>query len=327
MDPIASIIVITKDEEKNIAKCLDSLIFQDYPRDAYEIIVVNGASTDRTEEICRRYPVRLITINLNSISRQRNKGIAVARGAYIAFVDADCTVKNTWLRKLMQYIEESHSHVVAVGGPNFLFSDDPALSKVIGYSQETFLGSGGSPQAKIINRSGYVNSIPNCNILYRRAVIAQERYDENLSVGEDCELNFRLRQKGYKFLYLPDVAVWHHRPDSFIKFTKKMFSYGKAMGLITKKHKRIVRWYSFAVALALIAGAFSYVIFKLFDKSIYIYACAICIYVIALLISTAHVHKRYKSIKSLLTLVLLPLQHCSYGFGFLKGLLEFRNIK
>lgn len=327
MTSIVSVIVVTKNEEKNISQCLDSLVAQDYPKDAYELIVVDGASTDRTRDICQRYPVRLIITKQSGISHQRNKGIELARGEFVAFTDADCNVDKSWLRKLLGQIREADGSVVAVGGPNMVFGSDPPLSKVISYAQETLLGSGGSPQTHKITRSSFVSSIANCNILYRKETIAKERYDETLSVGDDCELNFRLRQKGYKFLYSPHIFVWHHWPDSFRNFTRKMFSYGEAMGRITKKHKKIIRWYAFAVTFAILAAIFSYPIIRLFHPAAYIYAVAVSLYIIALMISTAQVYKRYRNIRSLLTLILLPLQHFWYGLGFMKGLLAVRRAK
>ncbi len=326
-DAFISVIVVTKNEEKNISKCLGSLLVQDYPKDKYEVIVVDGDSTDRTQEICRRYPIRLIIVKKSGISYQRNKGVKVAKGKYVAFTDADCIVEKTWLRKLIEQIEGNNKRVVAVGGPNLVFNDDPPLSKVIGYTQETLLGSGGSPQSYKITKPTYVNSISNCNILYKKEIVAKEKYDETLSVGDDCELNFRLRQKGYEFLYLPDIVVWHHRPSNFLNFAKKMFSYGKAIGRVTKKHKKIVRWYAFPIVLAVLAVIFSYPIIKLFYPAIYIYIFAVSLYIIALAISIVQVYRRYNSIKSLITIILLPMQHFLYAFGFLKGFLEREKIR
>ena len=320
-----SVIVVVKNEEKTIADCLESLLAQDFPRDRYEVTVVDGASLDRTCEICEKYPVKLIRLDRPGISYQRNIGIEATEGRYVAFTDADCVVERKWLRKLIEQIESRDKTVAAVGGPNLVFDSDPPLSKIIGYAQETLLGSGGSPQSYRISNPSYVYSIPNCNILYRREVIAQERYDNNFSVGEDAELNFRLRQKEYRLLYLPDIIVWHHRPGTIKDFVKKMFHYGEAMARITRKHKKIVRWYAFVAGLAVLAVIFSYPIFFLFHPVSYIYAIAVLVYVVALAWSTVQVHRRYKSIKSALTMILLPMQHFLYGVGFIKGLLELKR--
>ena len=322
-----SVIVVTRNEEKVISRCLESLIAQDFPRDKYEVIIVDGASSDKTCQICERYPVKLIRLNQWGISYQRNEGVKVAKGKYVAFIDADCIAEKDWLRKLVDQIEKSDRSVVAVGGPNLVPDDDPPLSKVIGYAQETFLGSGGSPQSYRITKSTYVNSIPNCNILYKKQIISNEKYDETLSIGEDCEFNFRLKQKRYRFLYLPDIAVWHHRPDSLRGFTKKIFSYGEALGRITRNHKRIVRWYAFVTVFAVLAVMLCYPIMRFSHLTIYFYAFAAFLYIVALVISTGQVYQRYRSTKSLMTMILLPMQHFLYGLGFLKGLLNLGRFK
>ena len=82
-----------------------------------------------------------------------------------------------------------------MGGPNLVMDNDPAFGRVVGYMQETFLGSGGSPQAYRISAPRYnVISIPNCNAVYKKEILAREKYDNSISIGEDCELNYRLKQ-------------------------------------------------------------------------------------------------------------------------------------
>lgn len=326
MIPIVSVVIVTKDEEKYISGCLDSLIDQDFQKDYCEIIVVDGGSTDKTLTICQRYPIKLVTTR-SGISHQRNMGVKVARGQYIAFTDADCIAEKIWLRKLMEGMNSSKDDVVAVGGPNLILADDPTFAKIVGYAQETFLGSGGSPQSYRIMKPAFVHSIPNCNILYKKEIIVKEKYDDMLSVGDDCELNFRLNQKGYKFLYLPDAVVWHHRPNTLRTFSRKMVSYGIALGQITRKHHKIVRWYAPLVASAVLIILLAYPIMKFIQPTIYIYSSVAFLYVAVLLISTAQVYRRLKNLSSLITLILLPIQHFMYGIGFLIGILGLKRAR
>lgn len=326
MAPLVSVVVLTCNEEENISKCLDSLIAQDYQKDKYEVIIVDAASKDKTQNICREYPIRLVVADKKGFSHQRNKGIEAARGEYIAFTDADCAAEKSWLRKLVEQIESTDKDVVAVGGPNLVFDDDAPFSKIVGYAQETFLGSGGSAQSYRIGKLKFVSSVPNCNAIYRKEIFAKEKYDESLIGGDDCDLNFRLRQKGYKFLYRPDIIVWHRRPKSFREFIRKTLHYGKVMGQITRKNRKVVRWYAFLVAFAILAVIFSYPVIRFFHLALYVYTFAIAFYMIALVISTVQVYQRCKSIKSFMTMVLLPIQHLLYGLAFLKGLLESRNM-
>ena len=82
-----TIIIPTYDEEKTIAKLLDRLVGVD----VYESIIVDGHSSDRTEEIARKYPVVLIKAPRNR-ARQLNEGVKAARGDIFLFLHADCTV-------------------------------------------------------------------------------------------------------------------------------------------------------------------------------------------------------------------------------------------
>jgi len=321
--PFVSIVVVTKNEERHIKDCLESLMRLEYPKEKHEIIVVDGNSTDKTREIVKEYLAKLIIDKEGGLANSRNIGIQAAKGDYIASTDADCVVKKDWLKILVKSIQEAPEDVVAVGGPNLIFKNDPPFAKLVGYMQETFFASGGAPQSYKINESKYVFSIHNCNILYKKNILIEEGgFDENFNVGEDAELNFRLRQKGYKFLYLPDVIVWHRRPDNLKKFIKKMFLYGESMAKITRKHKKIVRWYAFLPTFAMFALLIAYPLIKLFPFAAYMYMCGIFIYMMGLVISTAQVYRSYGGIKSLLVLLLLPIQHLSYGVGFLKGIIR-----
>ena len=322
MDPIVSVVVVAKNEEKHILDCIESIIAQDFPKDKYEVTVVDAASDDRTQEIVRKYPVKLIVDNYGTIAHQRNMGVDNSKGKYVAFIDADCTADKFWLKKLVATITDSPSDVAGAGGPNLVMNNDPVFARIVGYMQEGFWASGGSPQSyKISNYRESVISIPNCNIIYKKEIVAKERYDDSIQRrGEDCDLNFRLRQNEYRFIYLPDAIVWHHRPNSFREFVKMMFSDGAADAWITKKHKKIVRWYHYVPVLAILALIFAYPLIRFVPWFSYVYAVGMIAYVGVLLTSTWQVYQKCKEIRSLLTLILLPAQHFSYGFGFIKGI-------
>lgn len=326
MSYIVSVIVVAKNEDKNIAACLDSLVNQEFSSEQYEIIVVDGGSKDKTQEIVDRYPVKLIVDTYGTLGHQRNTGIENAQGKYIAFTDADCIADKAWLRTLVTAISVSSQEIAGIGGPNLVMPDDPDFAQIVGYSQETFFGSGGSPQAANSKKAlNDVISIPNCNAIYKREVIVAEKYDNAFTMGEDAELNFRLRKKGFRFAYIPDAIVWHHRVAGYKRFALKMLAYGEGMAKVIKKHRDLTRWYAFIPSIAVLAFTF-YVLAKIIYPEItYIdlfISLLIVVYLIGLLISALKVYRKSNNLKSLWTLIILPTQHLMYGLGFMKGIIS-----
>ena len=89
-----SIIVPAYNVEKYISRCLNSLVEQDLATDEYEIIVINDGSSDKTSEIVAEYARKYVQIRFYSqenkgVSTARNKGLVLARGEYVCFVDSD----------------------------------------------------------------------------------------------------------------------------------------------------------------------------------------------------------------------------------------------
>ena len=125
--PFVSVIICTYNGENRIKDCLDALIVQDYPRDRYETIVVDDGSTDRTDEIISKYPVKTIKHRKNlGISSARNTGLRNANGTIVAYTDDDCIPKKSWLKNL---IKSYTNGVIAVGGLNIPFSCSTIMEK------------------------------------------------------------------------------------------------------------------------------------------------------------------------------------------------------
>ena len=320
MNILVSVVVVAKNEERNIGACIESVLAQDYPQNRYEVIVVDGGSTDKTQAIAQRYPVRLVVADRAAIGYQRNIGVRNAQGEYVAFTDADCVADKQWLRKLVTALERREADVVAVGGPNLVFETDPDFARVVGHMQETLAGSGGSAQSYAIGAAKRVKSIPNCNAIYLREALISEQYDDWISCGDDLDINYRLAKKGFAFQFLPDAVVWHHRPANIRGFVRKMFSYGEGVARVTRKNGGIVRWYAFAAGLMVIGILIAYPLIRFVPYLAYVYAVAGAVYLGVVLFSAVQAAASSRSLRSLETVVLLPLQHLAYGLGFLKGM-------
>jgi cellulose synthase/poly-beta-1,6-N-acetylglucosamine synthase-like glycosyltransferase len=125
LQPFVSVVVAARNEEKNIADLLSTLLRQSYPSEKYEIIIVDDASTDRTSGIVLQFQAQQKSIVLlHAIaSSQKTAGrkaaaltqaIQNAKGEIIITTDADCTVPHRWIETLAQYFSEE---TAMVAGP------------------------------------------------------------------------------------------------------------------------------------------------------------------------------------------------------------------
>ncbi len=111
-----SVIVPTYNEAKGIEGFLGQFERQTLPRSEYEIIVVDGDSTDGTREIAARYADRVIVQTSKGIGGARNDGVRIACADLIATTDADCRLPRDWLANLVEDFRDPR--VVAVCGPD-----------------------------------------------------------------------------------------------------------------------------------------------------------------------------------------------------------------
>ncbi len=118
-----TVIIPARNEEKNIATCLDSICNQSYPKELFEVIVVDDHSTDDTAAIIKNYAaqnVKLISLkdhvsaDLNSYKKKAIEvAIQQATGELIVSTDADCVVKEHWLQTIAAFYEEYQPAFIA----------------------------------------------------------------------------------------------------------------------------------------------------------------------------------------------------------------------
>ena len=109
-----SIVVCTKNEERNIERCLESLLAQDYPLEKLEIVVVDNKSTDRTRGIARQYTKNVYRladeVDLSGVKNfrgaQLNFGVGQASGEIIFYPDADMTFDSDLIKEAIGLLEK-----------------------------------------------------------------------------------------------------------------------------------------------------------------------------------------------------------------------------
>jgi GT2 family glycosyltransferase len=225
----ASVVVCTYNGERWLRGCLEALDGLDYP--AYEVIVVDDGSTDRTAEIAAEFPqFRLISTPNRGLSSARNLGLEVATGDIVAYLDDDARPDPSWLTHLVRTLNAS-GHA-AVGGPNIPPPDDGLVADCVA-------GAPGGPIHVLISDTE-AEHIPGCNMAFRKALLQEiGGFDSVFRVaGDDVDVCWRLQEAGLTVGFSPGAVVYHHRRSSVRAYLRQQFQYGKAEALLERKWPR-----------------------------------------------------------------------------------------
>lgn len=241
--PKYSIILCTYNGAKKIGKCLQSLADQDFPKNQYEIIVVNDGSTDNTLEILSNYEVKIIDNKINKgISISRNIGLNNACGDIIVCVDDDCTVNNNFLTELDKKYQDKK--VMGVAGNLTIPNNSTLIDR---YFASVWYGVA-SPRQKVkktlfdrlmwyysnspwqTEKPGYIDGaeiidVPAACSSYRTILIKQiGGWDDQLvNSSEDNDLSNRLLSTfpDKKIVLAKKAIVVHHQELSFVNTLRR----------------------------------------------------------------------------------------------------------
>src|SRR5262249_39579425 len=115
--PFISIIVPCRNEEKHIAICLQSIIDQEYPKEKFEVIVVDGMSTDGTREILRRFVdahqnITILDNPKKTAPAALNIGISASKADFISRIDGHASVYPDYLRNCIRTMRRTNADLV-----------------------------------------------------------------------------------------------------------------------------------------------------------------------------------------------------------------------
>lgn len=175
-----SVIVPTLNESRGIRLCLAALRAQSIPSEAFEVLVVDNGSSDDTVAIAHEFTERLHTFPGVSLGELRNQGAKMARGAQLAFIDADCIASAAWLEGALDALAEGG---VAVGNKY----DRPADDRWI---EALWLGA--AVQGRALTQELWTGNL----VVKRDAFFACGGFDESLVSYEDVALSISLAKLG-----------------------------------------------------------------------------------------------------------------------------------
>ena len=173
---IVSIVISTKNEERHIGACLDSIAAQDFPKDNLEVLVIDNNSNDRTKEIARKYGARVYNYGPER-SSQRNFGVAKAVGKYILYLDADMQLSKNVILDCLKKCEDDR--IIAL------------------YIPERIIGTGFWIKVRDFERSFYnATCIDAVRFIKRDAFLNIGGFDESLVGAEDWDFDRRIHLAG-----------------------------------------------------------------------------------------------------------------------------------
>lgn len=297
-----SVIIPVKNEEGKISNCLRGVFSQSYA--PYEVIVVDGHSTDETVAEAKKFPVKIICEDYGTIGGARQVGLKNAYGEFVAYTDADCIPERKWLENL---IKEFDVDIVGIGG-GIKNVGDGFWKKPIALIMNTFIGSANSVQGRLFKEKRFTKSISGCNSMYRRETLREiGGFKATLSVNEETDLNRRLTKFG-KLLYTPDALVIHNQARGLKDFAHRMYQFGWGRGRLRLWNLQcIVPIIALCLVLSLV---FTY----------WVCLGAIIIYSFILILMGFKFTIQERDIKYLGSIpIVYTVEHISYSIGFWIG--------
>ena len=221
--PFFSVIVPTYNRPRQLADCLWALSDLDYPRQRFEVIVVDdGGDTPLTDVVAAfqsLFRLTLVTQENAGPGAARNTGAACAQGSFLAFTDDDCLPAGHWLKALAARFAADPRQAVAGRTINALPHNPFATaSQIIIDMVHAYYNA--DPRKARFSAS---NNLALPTDLFR----SLGGFDETFRTSEDRDLIDRWLHRGHRLIYAPEVLVYHAHLLTWRGYCRLHFSYGQ----------------------------------------------------------------------------------------------------
>ncbi|MFQ6000710.1 MAG: glycosyltransferase [Anaerolineae bacterium] len=314
----ASVIVPAHNATATIGECLEALRRQSLPGADYEIIVVDDGSSDSTRESVAEYGAKLLTQDHQGPAVARNLGAAQAQGEIILFTDADCVPASDWIETLLTAFSDDQ---IAGAKGIYRTHQKELVARFVQLEYED--------KYDLMRKERYIDFIDTYSAAYRKEVFNNnEGFDPAFprASGEDVEFSYRLAERGYKMVFVPQAIVYHRHVDSLWDYLKRKFYVGYWRVLMYRKHPGKIWKDSHTPQLLKVQVGLALLLFALCPLVLlrreFLLAPAITtlLFLATALPFTVKGWPKDRAV-SLLSPALLFLRACALGFGFLAGLL------
>jgi glycosyltransferase involved in cell wall biosynthesis len=297
--PTVSVVIPALNEEQHIAHSIRSVVNCDYAKEKIEIVVVDNGSQDRTVEIANNLNAKVIVDLCKNVGGLRNLGCTAAKGEIFGFLDADCTVREDWLRNSTKILQDNR-----IG-----LTGHCCFPPVIGNWVEKAWGfhilnnHGGTGDVKYIN-SG------NC-FIRRDVFYAVGGFSESLESSEDTDICERIGACGYK-IWQSDMIVAVHwgYPKTLRSFVEREIWHG--IGATKNSIKEFWRSKPLLLSFYNIILCFLIPFIAYFLPLLIGLLIVLPLFLLPCVLSAVHLCMKTKKLKFFLPLVVL---YSAYGIG------------
>lgn len=332
--PFISVIIPVRNESKYISNFLNSLIKQDYDLKYYEIIIVDGQSSDSTLELINKYilnypNITVLQNNHKTVPYALNIGIKNAKGDIIVRLDAHAEYPTNYISTLVHYLNRLNADNVGAVW-NTVPSNDTLKAKSIAIALSSNFGVGNATyriNKKIDSEYIEVDTVPfGC---YRREVFDRiGLFDEELTRNQDNEFNERLKKAGGKIYLIPSLKIKYYARENYSKLFKMFYQYGYFGPLVDIKLKRPTRLRRYIPSLFILALTIPIILSFLYFPFFYLWLFVVCSYILASVsFSTVEAVKSNNILLIPFIIWAYFISHASYGLGYLKGFIDFVILK
>ena len=228
--PLVSIIIPCRNEEKFIARCLDSIIANDYPKEKIEILIMDGRSEDKTREIIKSYVKHYPFIRLLDNPRKftplaLNIGIKNAQGEIVIRMDSHSTYDIKYIINCVRYLNEYQADNVG-GIWKIMPRENTLTAKAIAFASASIFTAGNAYYRRGYDKKPkWVDTVfGGC---FRKEIFNKVGFfNENLVRSQDMEFNIRLKKAGGKILLAPEIISNYYPEATLEDFFKKNFKDG-----------------------------------------------------------------------------------------------------
>ncbi|HLF72385.1 MAG TPA: glycosyltransferase family 2 protein [Dehalococcoidia bacterium] len=240
--PIVSVLIPVRNEAGFIGRCLSALAVQDYPRDRFEVFVLDGESTDLTEHEAQHaaetfeLTIFVATNPGRTTAAGLNLGLTLIHGHVVIRVDGHTRVAPDFISANVRALRESGAD--AVGGPIETRGHGTA-GRAIALAMSSPFGVGDAA-FRHSQTEQWTDSVPFA--AYRREVFERiGGFAEDIDRGEDDEFNYRLRSAGGRVLLTPSIRSVYFARENFGGLLRQYWGYGIAKVNVLRRHPRRLR--------------------------------------------------------------------------------------